>query len=344
VYWSADQPSSTRSSTATPSPCPSPLAPPEPHDTPQTTFSTWLPDDSLRFINPRFLSTDEKETLQSQLGKRKSEEDEDHAGADQRGRSSILQADEGCSVPAKQSTLSSPTAIQSRTSRPTPTKHLPHPVMPSATDLSAVLAPSRSTLSRPSLGPRSRTTDLDLLRQVKSNNLSLPATSLYPPPYQSQPSPPYTLPPAYKVPPSSLPPRHPPHAYPLPFTHAPLVHPPLGDTGRQYHPPPSGNERLFARPQHGQYIFRPQHVQHTRVVHPPPAPVRWEESRSTTFPSVLQPISPPRHTYPQPTYPPDQVRQPKGGTSLSRQIPEVDRSPGKEGQGRVSAVEHRELG
>jgi hypothetical protein len=148
---------------------------------PPPAFKTWVPDGSLRFINPDFLSSAEKQTLEQQVqvqvkanvGKRKEsepttidEEDQgkqavnkengDGNGNEERpkkmGRPLPLIQNEDLLGPPPLATMSSPhgrpstfpSALQRRHSRPM-TGYIPN-----------------------------QTNETDLLRQVKSNNLSMP--------------------------------------------------------------------------------------------------------------------------------------------------------------------------
>jgi hypothetical protein len=154
---------------------------------PPPAFKTWVPDGSLRFINPDFLSSAEKQTLEQQVqvqgkasvGKRK-ECEEGSTNNEDKGEKAVNK-ENGDGVGNGNGNEERP-------------KKMGRPLLVQDEDLLGPppLATMSSPLGRPSTFPSSlqrrhsrpsagnipdQPNEMDLLRQVKSNNLSIPTSS-----------------------------------------------------------------------------------------------------------------------------------------------------------------------
>lgn len=147
---------------------------------PLSTFSTWVPDDSLRFIKPHYLSLAEKETLQQQKtiktlcverGKRKECEDDSAENAGDEAWKN--KKDEGCRKGDEErpKKMGRPLPLAPDDS---PTGQTPFTSRELSSRLSASLQRTHSQPRLPVPSSTTRPDEMDLLRQVKSNNLSLP--------------------------------------------------------------------------------------------------------------------------------------------------------------------------
>lgn len=228
---------------------------PHPISTPQAVqeqpalqpFLTWLPDDSLQFINPKLLSDAEKANLERQ--RRRSEAD----------------ADLPRSISPKQSgnTVDIDSIRGSQNGR---NMHSAKPGVARSRPYDAQVRPPPAS-GRPILGRRAMTTDHDLLRQVKSNNLTLPAsapstTTGHLQAFRAHPPPP-PLPPGFQI-----------EYRPSPFTRAPLFYPRSQPHDRHPHIPHDGAFHAAVR-----------------KVHPPPPGWEAEVEHRPSYPSVLEPTS-----------------------------------------------------
>jgi len=141
-------------------------------------FKTWVPDGSLRFINPDFLSSAEKQTLEQQVqvevkasvGKRK--ESEPSIKYEDKGEKAVDRRNDsgnGNDHEERPKKMGRPLPLIQNEDLlgPPPLATISFPLGRPSTFTSAL----QRRHSRPSL---TQPNEMDLLRQVKSNNLSMP--------------------------------------------------------------------------------------------------------------------------------------------------------------------------
>jgi hypothetical protein len=150
---------------------------------PPSAFKTWVPDGSLRFINPDFLSSAEKQTLEQQVqvqvkasvGKRKECEEAptDHEEKGEKALSKENGDGDGNENEERPKKMGRPLPLIRNEDLlgPPPLATIPSPHGRPSTFPSAL----QRRHSRPSAGNiPDQSNETDLLRQVKSNNLSMP--------------------------------------------------------------------------------------------------------------------------------------------------------------------------